>query len=238
MSSTLAVLEDAILWQGGALPDELCPLYLVDAGRRLGGDAAAVAEAALREHREAWFGSYDPTAIWAHLCKSRGKGKLTWLEVQRAVWFHVESERQIVAAWGADALVVLSDADFVRQAANGQRTPRGQTGHGHLRTLAKPEHPLRGVFRIQSRPMGCAWVGDRQEAKTRGWSLRSSVSSPLGFPGDTPQGWRWGEFGRHVRIPVPEEMSRRVRDATRARIAARHSRAEEAGLSLRVGGGR
>ena len=112
--SLVAVLEDAILAQGGALPDELCPLILVALGARLGGLAAMVAGHVRDELGvDGWFDPFDPEAIWRDLCAQRGSGGVPFdglllEEVQSAVWFHAESLRSLRAVGlrevpGADA---------------------------------------------------------------------------------------------------------------------------------------
>lgn len=102
--SDLLVLEDAILATGAELPDELCPLYLVDAGRRAGGDAAVVAAHVLEVHREEWFGvgdlRFDPERVWKRLAKPKPRRALLWVEAASALRWHVQSLRQLVEAWG------------------------------------------------------------------------------------------------------------------------------------------
>jgi hypothetical protein len=107
--SSLLVLEDALLERrdelpGKLLPDELDPLFLVAAGRKLGGDAATVAELVWTElGGDEQFAPFLPAAIHEELCRRRGyKGQLfeglLLEEVQSAVKFHAESLRQLKAA--------------------------------------------------------------------------------------------------------------------------------------------
>lgn len=221
--STLSVLEDAILWQGGELPDELCPLYLVAKGRELGGDAAAVAEVALREHREAWFGGYDPEAIWKQLRK--GHRHLRRVEVASAVRWHVQSEQQVAEAWGADALVVVPNEVVARQAI-----PTGQRYWGHLRTLAAPASSPSSTFRIQSAPGSCRWVGDTSEGRDMSWPMKSVIHQPFGPARGPIVGWhRAMPAGAIVRPLTGPQRSRKARDAARA------SRQAEAEMVVGVG---
>lgn len=209
--STLSVLEDAILEACGELPDELCPLYLVAQGRALGGDAAAVAEAALAEHREGWFTVgdlyFEPERVYRRLTRPKIRRALLRVEVASALRWHAQGLQQLIEAWGPDLCARAFSRGVVTEARCSV-----------------------GTFRVHLTQDEVEWV-----APHAAWPCGDAQMYTLVYPphhDNLPPvtGWRrWRARTAIVHALTEPQRSRRARDAARA------SRQAEAEMQLGVG---